>query len=291
MRISIDMPIKDQNYLTAIKAALKAGEAVMEVYAQDFETELKADGSPVTLADRRSNDIICSSLATTGISIISEESPHEDYLNRHHMDFIWLVDPVDGTKEFTHRNGEFTVNIALIYQQQPVFGIVTAPAINQGWIGWVGKGAFKTHTLRELAAICDEMSLQEILDHFEPITVKPSGKEPVIAVSRSHLTQSTGKMIRTIFGESANYITLAKGSSLKFCLLAEGKAHYYLRADEINEWDIAAGHALLLAAGGAILSWPMGGILQYNSPKLLNPGFIAFSNPEEEDLLRSKLPL
>jgi len=286
------MAFKDQYYLTAIKAALKAGKAVMEVYAEHFETELKADGSPITLADKRSNDIICSALATTGISIVSEESPHDDYSRRQHMDFIWLVDPVDGTKEFVSRNGEFTVNIALIEQQQPVFGIVTAPALNEGWIAWVGKGAFKTVNLQELAAICDNMSLHEILDHFEVVSLhKPSAEKPVLAVSRSHLTANTEKMIMTILGESHNYTTLATGSSLKFCLLAEGKAHYYMRADAINEWDIAAGHAVLLAAGGAIFAWPGGTPLQYNSPRILNPGFVAFANPQEEDLLRSKLPL
>jgi 3'(2'), 5'-bisphosphate nucleotidase len=282
------MQLSDSEYFIAIKAAIEASKAVMEVYHTDFGVEHKKDGSTITLADQRANDIICNALNTTGYYVISEEKINDP--KRTKDDFVWLVDPVDGTKEFTHRNGEFTVNIALIYNQEPVFGIVTAPALNQGWIGWLNKGAFKIHQLDTLIDKLPTLNLEDVMNYCSPIRPLPRNVKPIIALSLSHLTQNTLSMLQTLFGDDSNYNIKRKGSSLKFCLVAEGLADYYIRADEINEWDTAAGHAVLLAAGGSLLTWPKKMKLRYNKEILINEGFVAISATADLERLNGKFP-
>jgi 3'(2'), 5'-bisphosphate nucleotidase len=285
------MLLSESEYFIAIKAAIEASKAVLEVYHTDFGIELKSDGSPITLADQKANDIICAALNKTGYHVISEESPKGSYSKRMNNSFVWLVDPVDGTKEFTHRNGEFTVNIALIHDKEPVFGIVTAPALNQGWVGWKNKGAFKIHQLDTLIGKLPLLSYKDVMNYSSPILPSPGQTKPTIALSLSHLTQNTLNMLKTLFGDETNYIKLRKGSSLKFCWVAEGLADYYIRADEINEWDTAAGHAVLLASGGQLITWPKGKKLQYNKENLINEGFIAASGNADLKSLELKLPL
>ncbi len=272
------MKDRETLYLTAIKAALKAGKAVMEVYAEDFDTELKKDGSPITMADRKANDIICNALEKTGIMIISEESPKEEFGIRSKEELVWMVDPVDGTKEFANRNGEFTINIALIENQEPVFGVVTAPAIDQGYFGWVGKGAFKTETLSEWQQKSSSLQFEELFDAAIPIRTRMDKQEPAFAISRSHMTPGTKELISKLNHGKPDLKTIRKGSSLKFCLLAEGIVQYYAREDIINEWDTAAGHALLRAAGGALITIPEGEKMLYNTENLKTPGFVAFAD-------------
>ncbi len=285
------MTTREAIYLQAIKAALEAGIAVMDVYAGDFDTDYKKDGSPITLADRHANDIICSALEKTGIMVISEESPKEDFRVRKNQKLVWMVDPVDGTKEFTSRNGEFTINIALIENQQPVFGIVTAPAINQGYIGWIGKGAFQIPSLEEMLKRLPSLELKDIFEVALPVRTRADEQNPAFAISRSHLTEKTKKLISKLSGAQSDIETISKGSSLKFCLLAEGTAQYYAREDFINEWDTAAGHALLLAAGGALITIPDGQPMLYNKENLVNPGFVAFADPKLLSTIKKNLAL
>lgn len=285
------MQLSDSEYFIAIKAAIEASKAVMDVYHTDFGVELKNDGSPITLADQRANDIICTALNKTGFYVISEEKPNDSYPKRKNDSYVWLVDPVDGTKEFTHRNGEFTVNIALIYNQEPVFGIVIAPAINQGWIGWLHKGAFKIHQLDTLIDKLPQLTMEDVKNYSSPIQPLTGNAKPTIALSLSHLTQNTMSMLQTLFGDDSNYNKIRKGSSLKFCLVAEGLADFYIRADEINEWDTAAGHAVLLSAGGSLLTWPNRKKLSYNKENLINQGFIAISATADSKGLNGKFPL
>lgn len=285
------MENREDIYLEAIKSALEAGKAVMEVYSEDFDTEFKQDGSPITMADRKANDIICNALKKTGIMIISEESPKEDFRVRSKEKLVWMVDPVDGTKEFTSRNGEFTVNIALIENQQPVFGVVTAPAINQGYFGWIGKGAFKTDSLSDLLENIESLQLKDILDVAFPIKPRVDEQQPAFAISRSHLTEGTKQLITKLSVGNSNIKTISKGSSLKFCLLAEGVVQYYAREDLINEWDTAAGHALLLAAGGALITIPDGKAMLYNKESLKTPGFVAFADPSLLSAVKQNLSL
>jgi 3'(2'), 5'-bisphosphate nucleotidase len=284
------MQFNDSDYFIAIKAAIEASKAVMDVYHTDFGIELKNDGSPITLADQQANDIICAALNRTGIYVISEEKLNS-FHERKDSSFVWLVDPVDGTKEFTQRNGEFTVNIGLIYNQQPVFGIVTAPAINQGWIGWLHKGAFKIHQLDSLIEKLPHLTMDDVMNYCSPIQPLPNNDKPTIALSLSHLTNNTISMLQTLFGDVVNYNKMRKGSSLKFCLVAEGVADFHIRADEINEWDTAAGHAVLLAAGGTLITWPEAKQLHYNKENLINEGFIAISATADSKGLQHKFPL
>ncbi len=277
-------------YLEAIRAALEAGKAVMKVYSGDFKTEFKQDGSPITLADKMANQIICSALDKTGILVISEESPKRAYPVRKKQNLVWMVDPVDGTKEFTSRNGEFTINIALIKNQQPVFGVVTAPAINEGYFGWIGKGAFKINSLTDLLKDLFSLQLRNITESAIPIQTRIDNEKPAFAISRSHLTRGTQKLISRLSGENLPK-TITKGSSLKFCLLAEGTVQFYAREDIINEWDTAAGHALLLAAGGDVITLPRGETMLYNKENLKTPGFVAFADPTMRSSVKKNLAL
>ncbi len=282
------MNIPNEYYQIAIKAAIEAGKAVMDVYSGSFGARQKTDGSPITLADERANDIIMQALERTGIPAISEESPKEEYEKRRSHEYLWIIDPVDGTREFVDRNGEFTINIALIFKQKPLFGIVSAPALDTFYIGWKDTGAYKCDHLNDFITACPNPDMESIHTYFQPIGTKSNIENPALAVSRSHLTPGTRNMIDTLFSKTINI--LSKGSSLKFCLLAEGAAQYYVRADSINEWDTAAGHALLIAAGGIILSWPHGRQLLYNKENLVHPGFIAMAGAAESDQIRGKFP-
>jgi 3'(2'), 5'-bisphosphate nucleotidase len=284
------MKIQSSEYLAAINAAFEAGKAVMTIYATNFTTDLKEDGSPITQADRMANEIICNALASTGFPIISEESPKDHFQLRKEHDFVWLVDPVDGTREFTKRNGEFTINIALIYKGHPVFGIVTAPAHDQAWIGWVRQRAWKLDFISSIEHKLPFTGVSSFLNHCKQINPRKKAEKPVVVLSLSHLTQNTLDMLHYLLGEPDEYEVKRTGSSLKFCLVAEGKADFYLRADAINEWDTAAGQAVLEAAGGEIVTWPNGGQMLYNQQNLLNPGFTAFGDPSFSDILEGKLP-
>jgi len=241
--------------------AVAAGRAILEVYRQDFEVTHKTDQSPLTQADLASHRVIRDALArlTPNVPLLSEESADIDFAIRSAWTEYWLVDPLDGTKEFVNRNGEFTVNIALIRGSQPVLGVVHVPVTGVTYLGLVGDGATR----------------QAPGHDPEAIRVQVPCADPVRVVgSRSH----ANPRLRQCLEPLGDYELVSMGSSLKFCLLAEGKADLYPRLGPTSEWDTAAAHAVVVAAGGRIVTLE-NRPLQYNQkPSFLNPDFVAFAD-------------
>lgn len=239
------------------EAAREAGEAILEVVRKGFEVESKQDSSPVTEADRTAELIILSALARAaqGVPVIAEEEVAAGRIPPH-GDIYFLVDPLDGTREFVRGGDDYTVNIGLIEQGAPRLGVVFAPATGRLHAGVVGTGAW-----------CDEGAGRL------PIRTRPRGSELTAVASKSHLNQSTIDYLRAAVG-ACGYV--AVGSSLKFCIVAEGNADIYPRASPTSEWDTAAGHAVLLAAGG-LVDGPDGSPLAYGKSAFLNRAFVATS--------------
>ena len=247
----------------AKKAALEAGKAIMEVYAQPFEVYTKDDDSPVTQADLRASNIIKEILKPTGIPFISEEDLPPD---RSQYKCYWLVDPLDGTVEFVNRNGEFTVNIALIDDKQPVLGVIYAPVTDTMWYAdgghWTEDGGRKTEDKRYPAS-----SPQSSVPR--PFTV---------LVSRSHRTPEVDSYINKVLRPSHPDLVIdTQGSSLKFARLAEGSADVYVCYSKTKEWDTAAADAILRAAGGRVLRISDGQPLEYSKKEYPNPPFVAWA--------------
>jgi 3'(2'), 5'-bisphosphate nucleotidase len=239
--------------------ARRAGEAIMDIYRQDFDVELKDDCSPLTAADLAAQKVIAAGLAQLDpvLPLVSEEASQSPWEQRRTWSRYWLVDPLDGTREFVKRNGEFTVNIALIDQGEPVMGVVLAPVTEELFAAARGHGAWwQVQTDAE----------------WERISTRELSNPPVAAGSRSHGGMAEALM-RRLLGE--NYHLQPLGSSLKFCLLARGAADIYLRRGPTSEWDTAAAQCVLEEAGGAVLDLT-GKPLRYNrGESLINPEFLA----------------
>ncbi len=262
----------EQLILPAFKATLKAGKEILNVYKrEDFNVEFKDDNSPLTIADKRAHEIICKELESTKINILSEESKAIPYKKRKKWEAFWLVDPLDGTKEFIKRNGEFTVNIALIENQKPILGIIFAPVLNRIYYGYKNQ-AFLIDEVdfsindKELFARIQQKSISLPIENLKD-------KYTVVA-SRSHLSIETKEYINLIKQEKGEIEIKSIGSSLKLCLIAEGRADVYPRFGPTMEWDIAAGHAIVEAAGAKLLQTDGKTPLSYNKENLLNPWFI-----------------
>jgi 3'(2'), 5'-bisphosphate nucleotidase len=243
--------------------ARNAGAAILEVYNQDdFGIMIKTDNSPLTKADNAANDVICAGLEELRelFPIISEENKDIPYESRRNYTTFWLVDPLDGTKEFIKRNGEFTVNIALISNGRPVFGVVYAPVPNTMYYAAEGSGAYV-----ETAA--GEKKLEAAT-----FSMKDSGLN--IVCSRSHLNDETQAFIDNLTAPD----TVSRGSSLKFLILATGEAHLYPRIAPTMEWDTGAAQCVLKEAGGKVVEYETGEPLMYNKKVLLNPFFLATGN-------------
>ncbi|MDA0679872.1 MAG: 3'(2'),5'-bisphosphate nucleotidase CysQ [Proteobacteria bacterium] len=256
-----------------VAIARQAGDAILEVYATDFDVQAKDDESPLTLADMASNRVIVTGLRalTPDLPIISEESGLPEFAERKKWARYWLIDPLDGTKEFVKRNGEFTVNIALIDNHRPVFGVVHVPVTNRTFTGCEGAGS--------AVRIGDEAP--------ENIQVSNRSASPVRVVgSRSHRGDSLDALLESI-GEVE---MLPMGSSLKFCVVAEGNADIYPRLGPTSEWDTAAAQAVVEQAGGAVLQLD-GRPLDYNTKAdILNPHFLVTGPADRNwiDMLGSK---
>ena len=245
----------------------------MEIYRQsDFQVELKADNSPLTLADRTSHAIISESLAATGLPILSEEGKEISYQTRKNWELFWLVDPLDGTKEFISRNGEFTVNIALIYNQLPIAGIIYAPVLDLLYAGFSGTGCF---LLAQASRHHCRLDVEHLSQRAETLPLNLTRHTFTAVASRSHSTERTQSYLESLRESHADLEITSKGSSLKFCLIAEGSADVYPRFGPTCEWDTAAGHAIVEAAGGRVVMGN-GGLMRYNKQNLLNDEFIAF---------------
>lgn len=241
-----------------IGIARHAGEAIMAVYGRDFEVQHKADASPLTAADLAAHRCIVDGLhaLTPGIPVLSEESAQLPWDERRTWERYWLVDPLDGTREFVKRNGEFTVNIALIDRHHSVMGVVLAPVTGNLYYASLDAGAFA-----------------QMGDSPQPVSIRtrPAISPLIVAGSRSHGSDRQAALLAGI----GDYQTVPMGSSLKFCLIASGQADLYLRAGLTSEWDTAAAQCVLEQAGGAVTQLD-GTPLRYNTKdSLLNPEFLA----------------
>ena len=247
----------------AIEAAILSGKAIMEVYETQFEVYTKSDDSPLTQADLRASNIIKEHLKDTDLPFVSEEDLPTD---RSGFASYWLVDPLDGTKEFVKRNGEFTVNIALIDNKIPILGVIYAPVTDTLWYAIINKGAFKT-----LHASHPEAQALPLEKCHEP-------RPFTVLVSRSHRCQEVDDYIETrLRPMHPDLVIDTQGSSLKFARLAEGSADVYVCYSKTKEWDTAAADAILCTAGGKVLSINDGQPLQYGKEDYPNPPFVAYS--------------
>ncbi|MBR9844587.1 MAG: 3'(2'),5'-bisphosphate nucleotidase CysQ [Algicola sp.] len=254
---------------TAIEASLKAGEVIMQVYDTAFDVEIKDDKSPLTEADKKANDIINSFLKPTPIPIISEENRQIDYSIRKDWETCWIVDPVDGTKEFIKRNGEFTVNIALVKNGKPELGVIYVPATKTLYFADVtGQHAYKS----ELKS--HNTTIENVLQNAEKLKSKTITNKIEVVGSRSHMSQETLEFVEALKASGNEVEIVSKGSSLKFCLVAEGRADIYPRFAPTMEWDTAAGQAICNAVGVEVISKETNQSLLYNKENLLNPWFI-----------------
>jgi len=264
----------------AVGAAYDAAQAILRLYAGAVAVQYKEDRSPLTAADRSSHELILAALqqADGALPVLSEESRETPAAERTAWRRFWLVDPLDGTKEFLKRNGEFTVNIALVEDGQPVLGVVLAPVLKTLYVGCRGRGAFKAEEGRHFqsraellagAADPEAAGWQRL-----PWAPTESGTVRVVA-SRSHENDETRAFIARLSAEHGRVSLVSIGSSLKLCLVAEGTADVYPRLAPTMEWDTAAAQAVVEAAGGAVVEYPTGRPLRYNKTSLLNPFFVA----------------
>jgi len=252
----------------AIRAAIEAGEAILEVYATNFDVEIKGDDSPLTVADKNANDVINRYLTTTTYPIISEENKQLDFSERKNWHTCWIVDPLDGTKEFIKRNGEFTVNIALVVDGNPKLGVIYVPVSRT--LYFTSDDASASYKL----VLGNDDSVDFIFENA--IQISPSNKNEIpikIVGSRSHINEDTKQFISEIEAQREVEI-VSKGSSLKFCLVAEGEAHVYPRYAPTMEWDTAAGQAICQAVGVQVIDHTTKEALRYNKENLLNPYFL-----------------
>ena len=252
--------MQEIDFTKVIEVAKLAGHAILEVYnKEDLGIELKADESPLTLADKRAHKVIVAGLEYTKLPVLSEEGKSIVFEERQKWNEFWMVDPVDGTKEFIKRNGEFTVNIALIRDGIPVFGVVYAPVLDKLYYGGKNMGAFMIHK--------DEL--------IELKKNKRTSETVRVVASRSHLNEATQNFIDQF--DQTDIVSM--GSSLKFMLIAEGNADVYPRYAPTMEWDTAAAHAVLLSMGIDVIEPSSKMSLKYNKENLLNPYFLVSQLP------------
>lgn len=254
----------------AIEAALEAGKEISKIYkSNDFNVELKGDNSPLTKADLESHRVIKSFLEKTNIPILSEEGREISYETRKNWSELWIVDPIDGTKEFIKRNGEFTVNIALIQNGNPVLGVIYAPVLETLYFGALGLGSFKNHVNLENFDIDVIIGSSSI-----PIPISNDDDSFTVVASRSHISKETEDFIANLKKNYGKVNLVSIGSSLKLCLVAEGVAKCYPRFAPTMEWDTAAGHAIAIFAGMDLIDCKTGKEMVYNRENLLNNWFV-----------------
>lgn len=254
---------------TAITAALEAGKVILEIYhSEAFDVEMKGDNSPLTNADKASHIIIMSYLKKTNIPVLSEEGRDISYKERKNWNNLWIVDPIDGTKEFIKRNGEFTVNIALIENQKPILGVIFVPAKGELYFSTKVIGAFKVTVNLEL------FDINALIDKAIKIPFERENKTYTIVASRSHMSAETQDYVQQMKDKHGDVNLISKGSSLKLCMVAEGQADCYPRFAPTMEWDTAAGQAICEHAGFQVIDWDTKEKMLYNRKELLNHWFL-----------------
>jgi len=254
-----------KDFINILMAASKeASDAILSIYNSNFEVEIKPDNSPVTEADKLSSKIILKHLKATNIPVISEEETKLDYEKRKLLPEIWLVDPIDGTKEFIKKTGQFCISIALIKHGEPVFGFIADPINQVVLFGGKGIGAYKV-----------PYSAKSLFDKKWEIKQQESATKKVILHSNGGFSGSVVKFVRQLEEKFGDLQVVKKGSALKFFDLVEGKADFYVRLAPTMEWDISAGQAIYEAVGGEVIHFETRKSLTYNKQQLKNPYFIA----------------
>lgn len=254
---------------TAITAALEAGKAILEIYhSGEFDVEIKGDNSPLTKADTASHNVIMTYLIKTDIPVLSEEGKAILYEERRDWKQLWIVDPIDGTKEFIKRNGEFTVNIALIEDQKPLIGVIFVPVTGELYFSSKDMGAFKV--LVDL----ENFDIETLILNGNKLPLKREDKTFTIVASRSHMSKETEEYVQEMRNIHGEVHLISKGSSLKLCMVAEGTADCYPRFAPTMEWDTAAGQAICEHAGFKVIDWGTKENMLYNREELLNNWFL-----------------
>jgi 3'(2'), 5'-bisphosphate nucleotidase len=257
----------------AIRATLEAGGEILKIYnSDDLGVELKADESPLTKADIASNNLITRYLQTTKIPILSEEGKSIPFNERKHFSQLWIVDPIDGTKEFIKRNGEFTVNIALIEKGITKLGVIYVPVLQELYFADEVNGSFKASN------IDPEATFELIKSNALSLPILQKNNKYTVVASRSHLSQETIDFIDQLEKTHGELNIISKGSSLKLCLVAEGTANCYPRFAPTMEWDIAAGHAICKFTGVEVIDLSTNSEMLYNREELRNNWFLARRN-------------
>ena len=280
------MEISKEVLETVINASVEAGKAIMDIYDNgDFGVEMKSDNSPLTLADKAAHAVIMDYLQETQIPVLSEEGKHAPFKERKEWDRLWIVDPLDGTKEFVKKTGEFTVNIALVENSYPVLGVVFVPAKGGLYFGGSGSGSYRI-------TLSDTWRLEEVADvvkDAEQISANGTNDILKIVASVSHLSKETEEFAGLLKEEFGNAEFLSVGSSIKICKVAEGSADIYPRLGPTMEWDTAAGQAIAEGAGACFINWKTKERFDYNRENLLNDWFVVygqkFSVQQMKDLI------
>jgi 3'(2'), 5'-bisphosphate nucleotidase len=263
--------------ITAINASVRAGRLILDVYdSNDFHVNLKSDKTPLTLADRQAHTEILNALSKTRIPTLSEEGRDIIYEERKAWEYFWLVDPLDGTKEFIKRNGEFTVNIALIVNGYPIMGVVYVPVLKDLYFALKGEGSFKVSSIEP--SLTSSYQYDELIKLANKLPVASKHEKLIVASSRSHMNHETEEFIANLSRKYGEIVHVNQGSSLKLCLIAEGKVDIYPRFSPTWEWDTAAGQAIVEQAGCFIISADTKQRIAYNKEDLHNPWFIVTSD-------------
>ena len=254
---------------TAITATLEAGKAILEIYHSGaFDIEIKGDNSPLTKADTASHNVIMSFLTKTNIPVLSEEGKAIPYEERKNWKQLWIVDPIDGTKEFIKRNGEFTVNIALIENQKTQIGVIFVPVTGELYFSSKEMGAFK------VGVNLESFDVDSLIEKASKIPFERDDKTFTIVASRSHMSPETETYVQEMRDIHGAVNLISKGSSLKLCMVAEGQADCYPRFAPTMEWDTAAGQAICEHAGFQVIDWSTKENMLYNREELLNAWFL-----------------
>lgn len=260
--------------LRIVNVSIEAGKEILKIYeSNDFGISLKSDNSPLTNADKVSNDTIMRVLEELKNPIISEENKQIDYEIRKQWSKFWLVDPLDGTKEFIKKNGQFTVNVALIENYLPILGVIYVPVEKKLYFGMEDFGSFV------ISDIDSEIkSVEDLLNKSQKIPLKHENRNYRAIISRSHYSKETEEFIEKLKSDFSEIELMSVGSSIKFCTIAQGEADIYPRFGPTMEWDIAAGHAIVKFAGGSVKNLSTNEEMKYNKESLLNPFFVVSNN-------------
>ncbi|KAA3645942.1 MAG: 3'(2'),5'-bisphosphate nucleotidase [Bacteroidetes bacterium] len=251
------------------KISKQAGDAILTVYDSEFSVDQKDDKSPLTEADRKSHEVIDRALKMTDFPVLSEEGRGIAFQERKDWEYLWIVDPLDGTKEFVKRNGEFTVNIALVRNGKAVLGVIYVPVKDEMYFGAEGVGSFKVSNYKKV----ESEGIKEWMSSVNKLPFKMDRKYTIVG-SRSHMSAETEEYIAEKRKEVGDIEMISVGSSLKLCMVAEGKADAYPRFAPTMEWDTAAGQAIVESMGGSVINWKTKETMLYNRENLLNDWFL-----------------